>query len=86
MNEIEMDFDLDCLLKIRRVIFRKRAKEQFSLVNTQKQSTNNEPSSSWYMSYANGLVQKQLIYGKQQHQPMLIKRLFQIHNASYTIK
>ena len=58
MNEIEMEFDFDCLLKIRRVIFRKRANEQFSLVNSQKQLTNNEPSSSWYMSYAKWISSK----------------------------
>jgi hypothetical protein len=58
MNEIEMEFNLDCLLKIRRVIFRKRANEQFSLVNNQDQSTNNEPASSWYMSYAKWISSK----------------------------
>jgi hypothetical protein len=58
MNEIEMDFDLDCVLKIRRVIFRKRANEQFSLVNNQKQSTNHDPTSSWYMSYAKWISSK----------------------------
>jgi hypothetical protein len=54
MNEIEMEFNLDCLLKIRRVIFRKRANE----VNNQDQSTNNEPASSWYMSYAKWISSK----------------------------
>ncbi|CAF0865083.1 unnamed protein product [Adineta ricciae] len=53
MSEIEMDFDLDCLLRVRRVIFRKRANEQFDLVQTQTQ-----PTSSWYMSYAKWISSK----------------------------
>ncbi|CAF3378706.1 unnamed protein product [Rotaria sp. Silwood1] len=59
LNEIEMEFDFDCLIKIRRVIFRKRANEQFSLVNkNQPQSTNIESTSSWYMSYAKWISSK----------------------------
>ncbi|CAF2533739.1 unnamed protein product [Rotaria sp. Silwood2] len=59
MNEIEMEFDLDCLIKIRRVIFRKRANEQFSLINNNKQQpTNIESTSSWYMSYAKWISSK----------------------------
>ncbi|CAF4913418.1 unnamed protein product, partial [Rotaria socialis] len=42
-----MDFDLDCLTRIRRVIFRTRANEQLSLANNNKQqSTNMESASS----------------------------------------
>ncbi|CAF4394248.1 unnamed protein product, partial [Rotaria sordida] len=63
MNEIEMEFDLDCLSRIRRVIFHKRANEQFSLVNNnnnnkKQQSTNIESTSSWYMSYAKWISSK----------------------------
>ncbi|CAF0789547.1 unnamed protein product [Rotaria sordida] len=63
MNEIEMEFDLACLIRIRRVIFHKRANEQFSLVNNnnnnkKQQSTNIESTSSWYMSYAKWISSK----------------------------
>ncbi|CAF1602704.1 unnamed protein product [Rotaria magnacalcarata] len=59
LNDIEMDFDLDCLTRIRRVIFRTRANEQLSLANnSQQQSTNMESASSWYMSYANWISSK----------------------------
>jgi hypothetical protein len=58
MNEIELDFDFDILLKIRRVIFRKRAEEQFSLGKNQNQSTNQESTNSWYMSYAKWISSK----------------------------
>lgn len=58
MNEIELEFDFDILLRIRRVIFRKRAEEQFSLVKNQNQSTNHESTSSWYMSYAKWISSK----------------------------
>jgi hypothetical protein len=58
MNEIELDFDFDILLKIRRVIFRKRAEEQFSLGKNQNQSTNHESTNSWYMSYAKWISSK----------------------------
>jgi hypothetical protein len=58
MNEIELDFDLDILLKIRRFVFRKRAEEQFSLGKNQNQSTNHEPTNSWYMSYAKWISSK----------------------------
>jgi hypothetical protein len=59
MNEIELDFDLDILLKIRRFIFRKRAEKQFSLGrNSQNQSTNHESTNSWYMSYAKWISSK----------------------------
>ena len=51
MAEIETDFDLDCLLKIRRAIFRKRADEQFRSVS-KRQPANNETTSSRYMSAA----------------------------------
>ena len=43
MTEIESEFDLDILLKIRRYVFRQRAEYH---VET------HEPTSSWYMSYA----------------------------------
>jgi hypothetical protein len=52
MNEIELDFDFDILLKIRRLIFRKRAEEQFS------HQQNHEPTGSWYMSYAKWISSK----------------------------
>ncbi|CAF3567800.1 unnamed protein product [Adineta steineri] len=58
MNEIEMDFNLDCLIRIRRVIFRKRANEKFSLVNNQNQTANNDATGSWYMSYAKWISSK----------------------------
>ena len=58
MREIEMDFDLDTLLKIRRIIFRIRANEQFSLVQSQQQSNNDNPNRSWYMSYAKWVSSK----------------------------
>ncbi|UJR35530.1 hypothetical protein I4U23_028284 [Adineta vaga] len=56
MNEIEIDFDFDCLVRIRRLIFRKRANEQYDLV--QNQTTNNQPAGSWYMSYAKWVSSK----------------------------
>ena len=54
MNEIEMDLDLDCLITIRRVMFRRRINEQLSYVNNQQRLTDTTESSnySWYMSYA----------------------------------
>ena len=58
MNEIELDFNLDILLKIRRVIFRQRAEEKFSLVTNQIQLNPHEPTSSWYMSYAKWISSK----------------------------
>lgn len=58
MNDIELEFDLDILLRIRRVIFRKRAEEQFSLVQNQNQPITNEPTNSWYMSYAKWISSK----------------------------
>lgn len=63
MNAIEMDIDLDCLIRIRRLIFRIRANEQFSLVNNnsnQQESSNAESTSSWYMSYAKWLSSKRV--------------------------
>ena len=58
MTEIEMEFDLDCLLKIRRLIFHKRANELSSLAQHQQQSNKAEPASSWYMSYAKWISSK----------------------------
>lgn len=59
MNDIEMEFDLDSLIKIRRIIFRKRANEQFSIFNSnQQQAANTDSASSWYMSYAKWISSK----------------------------
>lgn len=58
MKEIEMEFDLDCLLKIRRLIFHTRANELSSLAQHQQQSSTAGPTSSWYMSYAKWISSK----------------------------
>lgn len=54
MNEIEADVDLDILLRIRRIIFRKRAEEQSSL----GKQPNQESSNSWYTSHARWIFSK----------------------------
>ena len=54
ITEIEGDIDLDILLRIRRIIFRKRAEEQFSLGKHPEQ----ESSSSWYTSHARWIFSK----------------------------
>ena len=58
MKVIEMEFDLDCLLKIRRLIFHTRANELTSLAQHQQQSNAAGPTSSWYMSYAKWISSK----------------------------
>ena len=52
MKQIEMDFDLNCLMRIRRLVFRERANEQIQSRQHQTQTNQTEPASSWYMSYA----------------------------------
>ena len=54
MNEIELEFDLDCLIQIRRAIFHKCVNEQFY----QQQTNTMNSMDSWYISYAKWISSK----------------------------